>query len=175
MDLVGTAIFLEEFGRVIAPGGAGLVISSMAGHMLPVLEPAQDQALAQTAADELLQLPMLSAEAIPNSGAAYAIAKRANLFASRQPPSPGVSRDARVNSISPGIILTPLAHDEMSGPGAENYRRMIETSAARRVGTTEEVASVAAFLIGPTQASSPAPTCSSTAASSPHSVLVGGR
>jgi len=149
VDLVGTAIFLEELGRVIARGGAGLVISSMAGHMLPALEPAQDQALAQTPADELLQLPMLAAEAIPNSGAAYAIAKRANHLRVQAAAISWGGRGARVNSISPGIILTPLARDEMSGPGAENYRRMIETSAARRVGTTEEVASAAAFLMGP--------------------------
>src|SRR4051812_41432556 len=78
VDLIGTALVLEEFGRVIAAGGAGLVVASMAGHMIPALDPAQDEALAQTPADELRQLPFLSEEAVPSSGAAYAIAKRAN-------------------------------------------------------------------------------------------------
>jgi len=78
VDLCGVAVVLEEHGTVIAPGGAGLVISSMAGHMIPTLPPEQDLALAQTPADEFLQLPFLSADAVPTSGAAYAIAKRAN-------------------------------------------------------------------------------------------------
>ena len=149
VDLVGTAIVHEEFGRVIALGGAGLVISSMAGYMLPALDPADDHALAQTPASELLNLPILSGEAVPNSGAAYAIAKRANHLRVQAAAIPWGERGARINSISPGIIVTPLARDEMSGPGAESYRQMIETSPVGRVGTTDEVASAAAFLMGP--------------------------
>jgi NAD(P)-dependent dehydrogenase (short-subunit alcohol dehydrogenase family) len=149
VDLVGTALFLEEFGAVIADGGAGLVISSMAGYMLPALEPTQDQALAHTPADELLQLPLLGPEIITNSGSAYGMSKRANQLRVQSASVIWGDRGARVNSISPGIILTPLAQEEMSGPGAANYRTMIETSAAGRVGTTDEVATVAAFLLGP--------------------------
>jgi NAD(P)-dependent dehydrogenase (short-subunit alcohol dehydrogenase family) len=148
VDLVGTALFLEEFGAVIAEGGAGIVISSMAGHMMPALEPSQDESLANTPTDELLQLPLLGSTTIPNSGAAYAMAKRANQLRVRSAAVLWGDRGARVNSISPGIILTPLAKEEMSGPGAAGYQAMIEKSAAGRVGTTDEVASVAAFLLG---------------------------
>lgn len=149
VDLVGTAWVLAEFGHVIAPGGAGIVISSMAGYMLPALEPAQDDALAHTPADELRSLPFLAREAVPNSGAAYALSKRANHLRVQAASVSWGERGARVNSISPGIILTPLARDEMTGPGAEGYRRMIERSAAGRVGTPDEVASAAAFLMSP--------------------------
>ena len=148
VDLVGTALFLEEFGAVVAEGGAGIVISSMAGHMMPALEPSQDESLSNTPTDELLQLPLLGSTTIPNSGAAYAIAKRANQLRVRSAAVLWGDRGARVNSISPGIILTPLAKEEMSGPGAAGYQAMIEKSAAGRVGTTDEVASVAAFLLG---------------------------
>jgi NAD(P)-dependent dehydrogenase (short-subunit alcohol dehydrogenase family) len=149
VDLVGTALFLEEFGAVISDGGAGLVISSMAGYMPPALERTQDQALAHTPTDELLQLSLLGPETITNSGAAYAMSKRANHLRVQSASVIWGDRGARVNSISPGIILTPLAQEEMSGPGAANYRTMIEKSAAGRVGTTDEVATVAAFLLGP--------------------------
>jgi len=148
VDLVGTALFLEEFGAVVAEGGAGIVISSMAGHMMPALEPSQDELLSNTPTDELLQLPLLGSTTIPNSGAAYAMAKRANQLRVRSAAVLWGDRGARVNSISPGIILTPLAKEEMSGPGAAGYQAMIEKSAAGRVGTTDEVASVAAFLLG---------------------------
>jgi NAD(P)-dependent dehydrogenase (short-subunit alcohol dehydrogenase family) len=149
VDLYGVAVVLEEMGRVIASGGAGVVISSMAGYMLPALSPAQDDALANTPTEELLQLPFLTAEAVPNSGAAYAIAKRANHLRVQSAAVVWGDRGARVNSISPGIILTPLAQDEMNSAGGATYRKMIETSMAGRVGTTDEVASVAAFLLGP--------------------------
>ncbi len=149
VDLLGVALFLEEFGRVIAPGGAGLVISSMAGYMLPPLPAEQNEALARTPADELLQLPMLGPDAVPNSGAAYGISKRANQLRVQAAAIDWGKRGARINSISPGIILTPLAEQEMAGPGGPGYRAMIEASAARRVGTTDEVASAAAYLLGP--------------------------
>jgi|tagenome__1003787_1003787.scaffolds.fasta_scaffold20973535_4 NAD(P)-dependent dehydrogenase (short-subunit alcohol dehydrogenase family) len=149
VDLVGTAIAIEEFGRVIAPGGAGVVIASMAGHMLPALTPEQDDALARTPADQLAALEMLSDEAVPNSGAAYALAKRANSLRVQAAAVEWGDGGARLNTISPGIIITPLARDEMSGPGAEGYRKMLETSAAQRAGTTDELATVAALLLGP--------------------------
>jgi NAD(P)-dependent dehydrogenase (short-subunit alcohol dehydrogenase family) len=149
VDLLWTALVLEEFGNVIAAGGAGLMISNMAGYMLPPLDPAQEHALAHTPADELLQLPFLGAEAIPNSGAAYGLSKRANHLRVQAASVAWGDRGARVNSISPGIILTPLAQEEMAGEGGPGYRAMIETSAAGRVGTADEVASAAAFLLGP--------------------------
>ena len=149
VDLVGVAIVLEEFGKVIAPGGAGLVVASMAGHMqaLRPLTAEQEHALTITPTDELLTLPVLSPEAVPNSGVAYAVSKRANHLRVQHAAVTWGDRGARVNSISPGIILTPLAKDEMSGPGAAAYQAMIETSAAGRVGTTDEVATAAALLL----------------------------
>lgn len=149
VDLLGVALVLEEFGRVIAPGGAGLVISSMAGHMLPPFSEEQNSALAYTTADDLLKLPILSAEVVPNSGAAYGISKRANHLRVQAASLDWGERGARVNSISPGIILTPLAQEEMAGPGAASYQAMIQTSAAGRVGTTDEIAAAAAYLLGP--------------------------
>lgn len=150
VDLVGVALVLEEFGHVVAPGGAGLVVSSMAGHMraLSPLTPEQERALAHTPTDDLLALPVLSADAVPNSGVAYSLAKRANHLRVQAAAVGWGDRGARVNAISPGIILTPLARDEMSGPGAEGYRQMIEQSAAGRVGTTDEIGDAAAFLLG---------------------------
>jgi NAD(P)-dependent dehydrogenase (short-subunit alcohol dehydrogenase family) len=149
VDLYGTAVVLEEFGKVIAPGGAGVHISSMAGHMPPPLDPETAHALAFTPTEELLALPVLGPDAVPNSGAAYAISKQANHLRVQAAAVTWGDRGARVNCISPGIILTPLARDEMSGPGAEGYRKMIEVSAAGRVGTADEVATAAAFLLGP--------------------------
>ena len=148
VDLVGTAIVLDEFGAVIAPGGSGIVISSMTGYMLP-RDPGRDHQLAFAPTDELLELPFLTPESVPDSGAAYALARRANHLRVQAASLRWGERGARVNSISPGIILTPLALDEMNGPGAEGYRRMIDASPARRIGTTDEVASAAAFLLGP--------------------------
>jgi NAD(P)-dependent dehydrogenase (short-subunit alcohol dehydrogenase family) len=149
VDLYGTAVVLEEFGTVIASGGAGVHISSMAGHMPPPLDPETAHALAFTPVEELLALPVLAPDAVPNSGAAYAISKQANHLRVQAAAVPWGDRGARVNCISPGIILTPLARDEMSGPGAAGYQKMIEVSAAGRVGTADEVATAAAFLLGP--------------------------
>ena len=132
MDLLGTALVLEELGRVIAAGGAGVVISSMAGHMFPPFAPEQEHALAHTPTDELLDLPFLNAESMGQ--AAYGYAKRANHLRVQSASLTWGERGARVNAISPGIIITPLAQEEMSGPGAAAYRKMIETSAAERVG-----------------------------------------
>lgn len=149
VDLAGVALVLEEFGHVIAPGGAGLTVSSMAGHMsgLAPLTPEQERDLAVTATDGLLDLPFVAA--VKESGPAYALAKRANHLRVQAAAVTWGEHGARVNSVSPGIILTPLARDEMSSPGAAGYQKMIETSAAGRVGTADEVAAVAAFLLGP--------------------------
>ena len=132
---------------MIAPGGAGIVISSMAGHMFPPFDPEQEHALAHTPADELLALSFLDADALGQ--AAYGYAKRGNVLRVQTESLAWGARGARVNAISPGIIITPLARDEMSGPGSEAYQKMIETSATERVGTPDEVAAVAAFLLGP--------------------------
>jgi NAD(P)-dependent dehydrogenase (short-subunit alcohol dehydrogenase family) len=137
----------------------------MAGHMFPPFDPEQEHALAHTPTDELLALPFLNPEGM--GGAAYGYAKRGNHLRVQAESLKWSERGARLNAISPGIIITPLARDEMSGPGAENYQKMIDTSATGRVGTPDEVAAAAAFLLGPKPASSPAATCLWTAASLP--------
>lgn len=149
VDLLGTALVLEEFGSIVAPGGAGLVISSMAGYMLPPLPPDIDRALADTPADELLKLPALQPSAVPDSGTAYGISKRANHLRIQAECLRWAERGARVNSISPGIIMTAMAEKELASPIGEAYRAMIAASATKRVGTPEEIASAAAYLLGP--------------------------
>jgi NAD(P)-dependent dehydrogenase (short-subunit alcohol dehydrogenase family) len=149
VDLLGTALVLEEFGRVIGSGGAGIVISSMAGHMPPPFPREQDEALARTPADELLKLPFLQPAVVPDSGAAYALSKRGNHLRVQAASISWGERGARINSISPGIIATPMAQKEMSSPVGPIYRSMIEASVTKRIGTADDVASAAAYLLGP--------------------------
>jgi NAD(P)-dependent dehydrogenase (short-subunit alcohol dehydrogenase family) len=149
VDLYGTALVLEEFGGVIAAGGAGVVIASQSGHRLPSLTPDQDKALATTPTDQLLDLPMLQADQVSDPLHAYQIAKRGNSLRVKCEAVRWGKRGARVNTISPGIIITPLAHDELNGPRGEGYRRMINLSPAGRAGTPDEVGTVGALLMGP--------------------------
>lgn len=149
VDLVGTALVLEEFGNVVGAGGAGLVISSMAGHMPPPFPREMDEALARTPADDLLKLPSLQPAAIPDSGTAYAVSKRANHLRVQAESLHWGERGARLNSISPGIIATPMAQKEMASPIGAGYRAMIDASVTKRVGTPDEIASAAAYLLGP--------------------------
>jgi NAD(P)-dependent dehydrogenase (short-subunit alcohol dehydrogenase family) len=149
VDLYGTALVLEEFGHVIARGGSGVVIASQSGHRLPPLSVAENTALATTPVEDLLGLPMLQPERITNSLHAYQISKRGNLLRVMAEAVRWGKRGARLNTISPGIIITPLAHDELKGPRGETYRRMIDGSAARRAGTPDEVGALGAFLMRP--------------------------
>lgn len=149
VDLYGTAVVFEEFEGVIAPGGAGLVISSMAGHMMPALPPAQEHALAYTPADELLALPFLQADAVPNTLTAYMLAKRGNNLRVQAAAMGWGERGARVNSISPGIIVTPLARHELESEIGHIYRAMVEASALKRMAPPDEIAIAASFLLGP--------------------------
>ena len=149
VDLYGTALVLEEFGNVIAHGGAGVVIASQSGHRLGALTPEQNKALATTPADALLALPMLHPDQLTDPLHAYQLSKRGNALRVMAEAVRWGKRGARVNTISPGIIFTPLARDELSGPRGEGYRRMIELSAAGRGGTPDEVGNVAALLMGP--------------------------
>jgi NAD(P)-dependent dehydrogenase (short-subunit alcohol dehydrogenase family) len=148
VDLYGTALVLEEFGNVIARGGAGVVIASQSGHRLGALTPEQNGALATTPAEELLKLPMLQPDQITDTLHAYQLAKRGNALRVMAEAVRWAERRARVNTISPGIVITPLAVDELTGPRGEGYRRMIEVSPIGRAGTPDEVASVAALLMG---------------------------
>ena len=149
VDLYGTALLLEAFGGVIAPGGACVVIASQSGHRLPALTPEQKKALATTPADDLLGLPKLQPDRVTDPLNAYQISKRGNVLRVMAEAVRWGKRGARVNSISPGIIMTPLARDELSGPRGEGYRRMIGLSAAGRAGTPDEVRTVGALLMGP--------------------------
>ena len=149
VDLAGTAHLLEEFGRVIAPSGSGLVIASMAGHMGEGCPRQLEHTLAQTPAAQLLDLPELAPDIVGDSGAAYTLAKHANALRVQAAAVTWGDRGARVNCLSPGIVSTPLAQEEMSGPNAEGYAAMIRTSPVGRMGTPAEIAHVAAFLLGP--------------------------
>lgn len=148
VDLYGTALLLEHFGQAIAPGGAGIVIASQSGHRLPALTPEEDAALATTPSEDLLALPMLHPDKVIDPLNAYQIAKRGNSLRVKAEAVKWAKRGARVNTISPGIIMTPLANDELSGPRGEGYRRMIEGSPAGRAGTPDEVGALGAFLMG---------------------------
>lgn len=149
VDLYGTAVILEEFGNIIAVGGSCVVIASQSGHRLPALTAEQNAALATTPAEELLALPMLAPDRVTDPLNAYQISKRGNSLRVMAEAVRWGKRGARVNTISPGIIMTPLAMDELSGPRGEGYRRMIELSPAGRAGTPDEVGTVGALLMGP--------------------------
>jgi NAD(P)-dependent dehydrogenase (short-subunit alcohol dehydrogenase family) len=149
VDLYGVALVFEEFERVIAPGGCGIVISSMAGHMPAPLPPEQEHALAYAPTEELLVLPFLQAGEVRDSMQAYGIAKKANHLRVQAAALSWGERGARVNSISPGIIATPLAQHEMASESGPIYRAMIEASPSKRMASPDEVASAAAFLMGP--------------------------
>jgi NAD(P)-dependent dehydrogenase (short-subunit alcohol dehydrogenase family) len=149
VDLYGTALVLEEFGNVITRGGSGVVIASQSGHRLGPLSTEQNALLATTPVEELLSLPMLQPDQIKDSLHAYQVSKRGNSLRVMAEAVRWGKRGARVNTISPGIIITPLANDELKGPRGPGYRRMIEISAAGRAGTPDEVGSVGALLMGP--------------------------
>ncbi len=148
VDLYGTALILEEFGNVIADGGAGVVIASQSGHRLPGLSTELNAALATTPTGELLALPMLQLDQIKDSLHAYQLSKRGNSLRVMAEAVRWGKRGARINTISPGIIFTPLARDELNGPRGEGYRRMINLSPAKRGGTPDEVGAVGALLMG---------------------------
>ena len=149
VDLYGTALVLEEFGRVIARGGAGVVIASMSGHRPPALSAEQNALLATTPVEELLALPMLQLDKVTDPLNAYQISKRGNSLRVMAEAVRWGKRGARINTISPGIIITPLANDELKGPRGAGYRRMMELCAAGRAGTPDEVGTVGALLLGP--------------------------
>ena len=149
VDLYGTALLLEEFGKVIGEGGSAVVIASQSGHRLPPLSAEEDRALAVTPVEELLSLPMLQGDQVKDSLHAYQLSKRGNALRVMYEALRWGRRGARVNAISPGIIITPLAKDELAGPRGAGYRSMIEGCPVKRAGTPDEVANVAALLMGP--------------------------
>jgi NAD(P)-dependent dehydrogenase (short-subunit alcohol dehydrogenase family) len=147
VDLYGTALVLEAFGEVITKGGSGVVIASQSGHRLGALTAEQNAALATTPAEDLLALSFL--QDVTDSLHAYQLSKRGNALRVMAEAVRWGKRGARINTISPGIVITPLAKDELTGPRGEGYRRMIELSPVGRAGTPDEVANLAALLMGP--------------------------
>ncbi|MDE5788546.1 MAG: SDR family oxidoreductase [Bacteroidaceae bacterium] len=149
VDLYGTAVLLEEVGKVIAEGGTGVTVSSQSGHRMPALTPEQDRLLALTPTEELLALPMLQPGNIESTLHAYQMAKRCNVKRVMAEAVKWGERGARINSISPGIIVTPLAIDEFNGPRGDFYKNMFAKCPAGRPGTADEVANVAELLLSP--------------------------
>ena len=147
VDLYGTAVVLEEVGKVICKGGTGVTISSQSGHRMPALTLEQDELLATTPTEELLSLDMLQPSAIRDTLHAYQMAKRCNVKRVMAEAVKWGKRGARINSISPGIIVTPLALDEFNGPRGDFYKNMFANGPAGRPGTADEVANVAELLM----------------------------
>jgi len=150
VDLAGVAYSAEEFGKVIEPGGAGVVIASMAGTLAaPGLTPEMEHALAVTPSDDLLSLPFLHPEVMQSATGAYSLAKRGNQLRMAAAALAWGRRGARINSISPGIIATRQGRDELAGESGKSMRAMTAASARKRMGTPGDIAAAAAFLLSP--------------------------
>lgn len=147
VDLYGTAVLLEEVGKVICKGGVGITISSQSGHRMPALLPEVDEQLATVPTEELLLLEVLQPQNIRDTLHAYQMAKRCNVKRVMAEAVKWGERGARINSISPGIIVTPLAIDEFNGPRGDFYKNMLAKCPAGRPGTVDEVANVAELLM----------------------------
>lgn len=147
VDLYGTAVLLEEVGKVIDNGGAGITISSQSGHRMEALGAEVDMKLAMTPTEELLKLEILQPDQVRDSLHAYQLAKRCNEKRVMYEACRWAKRGARLNSISPGIIVTPLAIDEFNGPRGDFYKNMFAKCPAGRPGTADEVANVAELLM----------------------------
>lgn len=147
LDMVGTGYAVDAFGEVMAPGGAGLIISSQTGYMYPIPYETEQEIL-NTLTEKLMDVPFIKEVALQNSGIAYMIAKRVNhLQVMKAAATTWKARRARINTLSPGVIVTPLAYDEFAAAG-DNYQQMIDASAAERTGTSDEIADAGAFLLG---------------------------
>jgi len=147
LDLIGTSYAIDEFGKVMARGGAGLIISSMTGYMHSPLTPEDENQLRTTETSKLKELECLSEDVITNPGIAYVVSKKANqLRVQYASATSWAEKGARINTISPGIIVTPLAYDEFNSSG-EGYQRMIDVCGAKRVGTSDEIAFASEFLL----------------------------
>lgn len=147
VDLYGTAVLLEEVGKVIKKGGVGVTISSQSGWRMPALTAEEDKLLATTPTEELLSLPMLQPENIRDTLHAYQMAKRCNEKRVMAQAVEWGKRGARLNDIAPGIVVTPLALDEFNGPRGDFYKNMFVGCPAGRPGTADEIANVAELLM----------------------------
>lgn len=149
VDLYGTAVLLEEIGKVIKDGGVGVTILSQSGHRMPALGVEIDEMLAITETNKLLDLEVLQPHNIQDTLHAYQLAKRCNEKRVMAEAIKWGQKGARINAISPGIIVTPLAIDEFNGPRGDFYKNMFAKCPAGRPGTADEVANVAELLMGP--------------------------
>lgn len=147
VDLYGTAVLLEEVGKIIKEGGVGITISSQSGYRMPALTADEDEQLACTPTEELLSLDILQPQNIRDTLHAYQMAKRCNVKRVMAEAVKWGERDARINSISPGIVVTPLALDEFNGPRGDFYKNMFAKCPAGRPGTADEIANVAELLM----------------------------
>lgn len=150
VDLLGVAHVLDAFGAVVAPGGAGVVIASMAGNLTAGRLPAElEHALALTPTDQLLDLPLWGDQAFAGPGAAYGVAKRANQLRVQTASLAWGARGARINSVSPGVISTPTGQQELDSESGARMRAMVDASGTQRLGTSGDIANAVAFLLGP--------------------------
>ncbi|NVN02644.1 MULTISPECIES: SDR family oxidoreductase [Asaia] len=149
IDLYGSALVFEVFRHVMARGGSGLLVSSMAGHMMRPLPEEDERQLALLPADALLALPCLQREVVGDPMVAYMVSKRANILRVQTEAVHWGARGARVNAISPGIIVTPLAAHELASPTGDIYRAMVAASPSGRMAPPDEIAIAASFLLGP--------------------------
>lgn len=146
LDMIGTGYAIDIFGKIMGKGGSGLIISSQAGYMYPIPHEIELEIL-RTPTEKLMEVPFIKETAMKNSGLAYMIAKHVNhLQAMKAAATTWKQRRARINTISPGVIVTPLAYDEFSAM-SEGYQEMIDSSAAERTGTSDEIAEASAFLL----------------------------
>lgn len=149
VDLLGTALVLDAFGEVVAAGGAGVVVASMAGHMQAALPDELARQLRTAPASELLDLPALQPATVGDPASAYVLAKHANQLRVQAAAGTWGRRGARVSSISPGVISTPMGQEELAGESGETMRGLIAMSATGRVGTPDDIAAAADFLLSP--------------------------
>ena len=147
VDLYGTAVLLEEVGKVIEPGGVGVTISSQSGFRMKQLTPKEDEQLACTPTEELLNLDLLKVENIQDTLHAYQLAKRCNEKRVMAQSVKWGEKGARINAIAPGIVVTPLAIDEFNGPRGDFYKNMFASCPAGRPATADEIANVAELLM----------------------------
>lgn len=147
VDLYGTAVLLEEVGKVIEPGGVGVTISSQSGFRMKQLTPKEDEQLACTPTEKLLNLDLLKVENIQDTLHAYQLAKRCNEKRVMAESVKWGEKGARINAIAPGIVVTPLAIDEFNGPRGDFYKNMFASCPAGRPATADEIANVAELLM----------------------------
>jgi NAD(P)-dependent dehydrogenase (short-subunit alcohol dehydrogenase family) len=148
VDLVGVALMIEIFAEVVAPGAAGVVISSSSGYLVPGFTPEQEAAIRSTSPEALLDLPFFSAEVLGNAGVAYGTAKRANRVQVQNASALWGSKGARINTVSPGVISTAMGRQELESPSGAFMRAMVENSGTGRLGTPSDIADGVTFLLG---------------------------